>query len=75
MDALLSEVVKFLPAGQLVVIGLLVWIVRKVTHTNGTVIELKAWRQFHEEMEAERFKRVYDQLRRDERRQVGVGEE
>jgi hypothetical protein len=58
MDALLQEVVKYLPAGQAVSLVLLVWILYKVTHVNGSVIELKAWREVYEEAVRERFERL-----------------
>jgi hypothetical protein len=62
MDVLLQEIVKYLPAGQAISIGLLVWILYKVTRTNGSVIELKTWREFHEQMLKERFIQVYRKI-------------
>jgi hypothetical protein len=58
MDVLLQEIVKYLPAGQAISLGLLVWILYKVTHMNGSVIELKVWRAVYEEAVNERLERL-----------------
>lgn len=64
MDLLIQELMKFLPAGQILTIILLVWILSKVNKTNGSIIDLNTWRQGHMKEDDDRFKHIADWMNR-----------
>ena len=66
MELLIQELMKFLPAGQLLTIILLVWILFKVNATNGSIIDLNTWRKGHMKEDDDRFKQIADWMNRHE---------
>ena len=64
MDLLIQELMKFLPAGQVLTIVLLVWILAKVNKTNGSIIDLNTWRTGHIKEDDDRFKQIADWMNR-----------
>lgn len=64
MDLLIQELMKYLPAGQLLSIVLLLWILTKINKINEAMIELSAWRDGHIKEDDGRFKQLADWLNR-----------
>lgn len=64
MELLIQELMRFLPAGQVLTLLLLVWILIKVNKTNGSIIELQTWRHGHIKEDDARFKQMDNYINR-----------
>lgn len=64
MDILIQEISKFLPAGQVLSLILLVWILSKLNDLMTVMTELKTWRIEHEKQDDWRFKQIEEWINR-----------
>ena len=62
MDAVITELLKIVPLSNLIVLGLVAWIVWTLTQVNISLTRIHDWQQSHEEKDVLRFKTMEQQL-------------